>query len=297
MNEYLQQYVEYLEKVKKTSLNTITAYKRDLLKLEDYLKNRGCDNFTRVTFTELNAYILKLEKDGAASATVSRNVSTIKSFYLFLLREQTIKNDPSENLKAPKIVKKVPRILTKEEVDALLSLPDDSVKGIRDKAMLELLYATGVKVSELITLKTNEINTALKYIRVVDKERERLVSFGEPAKSALEKYLTEARPNLISKPEFENYLFLNYAGEPMTRQGFWKIIKNYGDMAGFDVGLTPHVFRHSFAAHMVENGADLKSLQELLGHADISTTQVYSGFANERLSQVFEKAHPRKYER
>ena len=294
MNEYLQQYVEYLEKVKKTSLNTITAYKRDLLKLEEYLKNRGCSDFTRVTFTELNAYILKLEKDGAASATVSRNVSTIKSFYLYLLREQILRNDPSENLKAPKIVKKAPRILTKEEVEALLSLPDNSVKGIRDKAMLELLYATGLKVSELIILKTNEINTSLKYIRVMDKERERLISFGEPAKVALEKYLTESRPSLINKTEYESFLFLNYVGEPMTRQGFWKIIKNYGDMAGFDVGLTPHVFRHSFAAHMVENGADLKSLQEMLGHSDISTTQVYSGFANERLSQVYEKAHPRK---
>ena len=294
MYTQLENYKEYLVNVKKTSKNTITAYNRDISHLIEYLKTRNCEDYNRVTFTELNLYILNMEKGGASSATVSRNVSTIKSFFLYLLREQIIKNDPAENLKAPKIVKKTPKILTVEEVEALLSLPDDSTKGLRDKAMLELLYGTGLKVSELIGLKLNEINTALRFIRLMDKERERLIPFGEPAKIALEKYLMESRDKLLTKDEYKDYLFLNYAGEPMTRQGFWKIIKSYGDMAGFDVGLTPHVFRHSFAAHMVENGADLKSLQEMLGHSDISTTQVYSGFANERLSQVYEKAHPRK---
>lgn len=294
MEELIEQYIEYLQNIKKTSLNTIKAYQRDLKKLSEYITGRNCNSFARVTFTDLNSYVLKLEKDGASSSTVSRNVSTIKSFYLYLLREQIIHNDPSANLKAPKIVKKAPQILTIEEIEVLLSLPDDSVKGIRDKAMLELLYGTGLKVSELIGLKLNEINPSLRYIRIFDKEKERLIPFGEPAKVALEKYLSESRETLLTKEEYADYLFLNYAGEPMTRQGFWKIIKNYGDMAGFDVGLTPHIFRHSFAAHMVENGADLKSLQEMLGHADISTTQVYSGFANERLSKVYDKAHPRK---
>ena len=294
MYTQLEKYKEYLVNVKKTSKNTIAAYNRDISHLIEYLNSRNCEDFNRVTFTELNLYILNMEKGGASSATVSRNVSTIKSFFLYLLREQIIKNDPAQNLKAPKIVKKTPKILTVEEIEALLSLPDDSTKGLRDKAMLELLYGTGLKVSELIGLKLNEINTALRFIRLMDKERERLIPFGEPAKVALEKYLIESRDKLLTKDEYADYLFLNYAGDPMTRQGFWKIIKSYGDMAGFDVGLTPHVFRHSFAAHMVENGADLKSLQEMLGHSDISTTQVYSGFANERLSQVYEKAHPRK---
>lgn len=294
MEAYIQQYTNYLQDVKKTAGNTIKAYKRDLTKLAAYLTERGCNSFTRVTFTDLNSYVLKLEREGAAGSSVSRNVSTIKSFYLYLLREQIIHSDPSANLKAPKLVKKAPRILTVEEIDALLSLPDDSVKGIRDKAMLELLYATGLKVSELIALKLNEVNTALGYIRFMDKERERLIPFGGPAKEATDRYLKESRMQLLTKPEYEEYMFFNYAGEPMTRQGFWKIIKNYGDQAGFDVGLTPHIFRHSFAAHMVGNGADLKSLQEMLGHADISTTQVYSSFANERLSQVYDKAHPRK---
>lgn len=294
MDEYLKQYVEYLQNIKKTSQNTITAYSRDIKKLMAYLVERNCCGFDKVSFTDLNAYILKLEKEGASSATVSRTVSTIKSFYLYLLREQIIHNDPSANLKAPKLVKKAPRILTIEEVEVLLSLPDDSVKGIRDKAMLELLYATGLKVSELVSLKINEINVSLKFIRLMEKERERLIPFSEPARLALDRYLSTTRDEFIKKEEYGNYLFLNYAGEPMTRQGFWKIIKAYGDMAGFDVGLTPHIFRHSFAAHMVENGADLKSLQEMLGHSDISTTQVYSSFANERLSQVYDKSHPRK---
>ena len=280
--------------IKKTSKNTVTAYKRDINKLMEYLKTRNCNDFGRVTFTDLNSYVLKLEKDGASVATVSRNVSTIKSFYLYLLREQIIHNDPSASLKSPKLVKKAPQVLSIEEVEVLLALPDESVKGIRDKAMLELLYATGLKVSELVGLKLNEINTTLRFIRFLDKERERLIPFSEPARIAVEKYLSSSRNQLMPKEGYEDYLFLNYSGEPMTRQGFWKIIKNYGDMAGFDVGLTPHIFRHSFAAHMVENGADLKFIQEMLGHSDISTTQVYSGFANERISQAYDKAHTRK---
>ena len=294
MDTYLQQYVEYLVNIKKTSKNTVTAYKRDINKLMEYLKTRNCNDFGRVTFTDLNSYVLKLEKDGASVATVSRNVSTIKSFYLYLLREQIIHNDPSASLKSPKLVKKAPQVLSIEEVEVLLALPDESVKGIRDKAMLELLYATGLKVSELVGLKLNEINTTLRFIRFLDKERERLIPFSEPARIAVEKYLSSSRNQLMPKEGYEEYLFLNYSGEPMTRQGFWKIIKNYGDMAGFDVGLTPHIFRHSFAAHMVENGADLKFIQEMLGHSDISTTQVYSGFANERISQAYDKAHTRK---
>jgi integrase/recombinase XerD len=294
MYTILEKYKEYLVNIKKTSKNTITAYSRDITKLIEFLNNRNCTGFDKVTFTDLNSYILNMEKSGASKATVSRTVSTIKSFYLYLLREQLIHRDPSENLKAPKITKKVPNILSEEEIDVLLALPDDSVKGKRDKAMLELLYATGLKVSELINLKMDEINVSLRYIRLVEKERQRLIPFSETAKNALNRYLLEARNELLKKEEFMEYVFLNYAGEAMTRQGFWKIIKNYGDMAGFDVGLTPHIFRHSFAAHMVENGADLKSLQEMLGHSDISTTQVYSGFANERISQVYDKAHQRR---
>ena len=294
MDKLLEQYIMYLQNVKKTSANTVTAYKRDLTKLIQFLSERGFSDVSKISFTDLNSYILLLEKEGAATSSISRNVSTIKSFFLFLLRNRYIDNDPAQNLKAPKILKKAPRILTVEEIEVLLSLPDDSPKGLRDKAMLELLYATGLKVTELIELKLNQVNSTLQYMRIHDKDRERVIPFGEFAKQALENYLENARPILVSGIEDEEYLFLNYSGQPMTRQGFWKIIKNYGEQAGFDVGLTPHVFRHSFAAHMVENGADLKSLQELLGHSDISTTQVYSSFAHSGVNAVYQKAHPRK---
>ena len=294
MDKLLEQYIMYLQNVKKTSANTVTAYKRDLTKLIQFLSERGFSDVSKISFTDLNSYILLLEKEGAATSSISRNISTIKSFFLFLLRNRYIDNDPAQNLKAPKILKKAPRILTVEEIEVLLSLPDDSPKGLRDKAMLELLYATGLKVTELIELKLNQVNSTLQYMRIHDKDRERVIPFGEFAKQALENYLENARPILVSGMEDEEYLFLNYSGQPMTRQGFWKIIKNYGEQAGFDVGLTPHVFRHSFAAHMVENGADLKSLQELLGHSDISTTQVYSSFAHSGVNAVYQKAHPRK---
>ena len=294
MDKLLEQYIMYLQNVKKTSANTVTAYKRDLTKLIQFLSERGFSDVSKISFTDLNSYILLLEKEGAATSSISRNVSTIKSFFLFLLRNRYIDNDPAQNLKAPKILKKAPRILTVEEIEVLLSLPDDSPKGLRDKAMLEFLYATGLKVTELIELKLNQVNSTLQYMRNHDKDRERVIPFGEFAKQALENYLENARPILVSGIEDEEYLFLNYSGQPMTRQGFWKIIKNYGEQAGFDVGLTPHVFRHSFAAHMVENGADLKSLQELLGHSDISTTQVYSSFAHSGVNAVYQKAHPRK---
>lgn len=294
MDKLLEQYIMYLQNVKKTSANTVTAYKRDLNKLLQFLSERGFTDVSKISFTDLNSYILLTEKEGAATSSISRNVSTIKSFFLFLLRNRYIDNDPAQNLKAPKILKKAPRILTVDEIEVLLSLPDDSPKGLRDKAMLELLYATGLKVTELIELKLNQVNAPLQYMRVHDKDRERVIPFGEFAKQALENYLENARPVLVASTQDEGYLFLNYSGQPMTRQGFWKIIKNYGEQAGFDVGLTPHVFRHSFAAHMVENGADLKSLQELLGHSDISTTQVYSSFAHSGVNAVYQKAHPRK---
>ncbi len=294
MDGYVEQYILYLQMVKKTSDNTVSAYKRDLNKLMQFFSERAVDDFGKVTFTDLNSYILALEKDGCASSTVSRNVSAIKSFFTYLFRMKIIENDPSVNLKAPKIVKKVPEILTVEEMDRLLSLPDDSVKGIRDKAMLELLYAAGLKVSELISIKLGDINISIKYIRLSDEDRERIVPFNNSAKNALENYINNSRNRLLSDRDSQDVLFLNYTGEPMSRQGFWKIIKQYGEAAGLGEKLTPHIFRHSFAAHMVENGADLKSLQEMLGHSDISSTQIYSSFVHSGISAVYEKAHPRK---
>ncbi len=292
MESFIEQYMMYLQEVKKTSKNTIAAYKRDLEKSRCFLMEHGIDDFDKVTFTDLNSYILSLEREGCASSTVSRNVSTLKSFFGYLFRMKMINNEPSMNLKAPKIEKKIPDILTIEEMDRLLSLPDDSFKGIRDKAMLELLYATGLKVTEIVSLHIEDVNLSMRYVRLFDGERERYVPFGETAKKALDRYLTDARDHFIKTPV--DWLFVNYTGEQMSRQGFWKTIKNYGEMGGFEGRLTPHTFRHSFAAHMVENGADLKSLQEMLGHADISTTQIYSSFVDSKISSVYTKSHPRK---
>ena len=294
MDSYIELYIQYLQIVKKTSDNTVASYKRDLTKLILFLREHNIDDFKMVTFTDLNSYILHLEKEGCATSTVSRTVSAIKSFFTYLFHEKIIENDPAINLKAPKIVKKIPDILTVEEMDKLLSIPDDSPKGIRDKAMLELLYATGLKVSEIISIKLYDINISLRYIRFMDKERERIVPFGMPAQKALNTYLAIASEQVLSEKNTEKYLFLNYTGEPMSRQGFWKIIKQYGEKAGFGDKITPHIFRHSFAVHMVENGADLKTIQEMLGHADISTTQVYSSFVHTGISAIYDKAHPRK---
>ena len=296
MDSYVELFIQYLRMVKKTSDNTVAAYKRDLNKLVVFLNEHMINELNKITFTDLNSYILFLEKEGCASSTVSRTVSAIKSFFTFLFHERMVENDPSVNLKAPRIIKKVPDILTVEEMDRLLNMPDDSDKGIRDKAMLELLYATGLKVSEIISIKVDDINIPLRYIRFMDKDKtkERIVPFGTPAQRALNIYLNMASEYIMSKKNTEKYLFLNYAGEPMSRQGFWKIIKQYGEKAGFGDRITPHIFRHSFAAHMVCNGADLKSIQEMLGHSDISTTQVYSSFVHTGISTVYDKAHPRK---
>ncbi len=237
--------------------------------------------------------MLSLEKNGAATATVSRNVSVIKSFFAYLLRNKSIENEPSINLKAPKIVKRVPDILTIDEMDRLLAMPDtDSPKGLRDKAMLELLYATGLKVSELVNLRVDDINLETRTLRCCDGDKERHVPFGHTAQNAVRCYITAGRAKLAE--DKNEYLFVNCDGNQMSRQGFWKIIKKYGELAGFGERLTPHIFRHSFAAHMIENGADLKSIQEMLGHSDISTTQIYSSFADNGISAVYEMAHPRK---
>ena len=293
MENYLGQYIAYLQEERKTSGNTTAAYKRDLDKLVLFLEEHGISDWNKVSFTLLNSYILGLERNGAASATVSRNVSTIKSYFSYLFHMKLIDNEPSLNLKAPKITRKVPEILTIEEMDRLLDTPDlTTPKGIRDKAMLELLYATGIKVTEVISLKVSDINMAMNFITCMDGKKGRMIPFGRPAAKAVSEYLTKVRPEMASNDS--DLLFVNCNGSGMSRQGFWKIIKGYGEICGFADRLTPHTFRHSFAAHMILNGADLKSVQEMLGHSDISTTQVYTSFMNSGINSVYANTHPRK---
>lgn len=291
MVQYVDNYIEYLNTVKHASSNTIASYKRDLLKLCNYFRSVGCNTPGEVSPTDLNSYVIFLEKGGMSSATISRSIASIKSFFMYMLKKGIVKEDFAEQLKPPKLEKKLPEILSVEEVNILLEQPSKiTPKEIRDKAMLELLYATGMRVSELIALKVEDVNLGMNYIFCRDGGKERVIPIENAAKAALENYIKNARPNMC---EDCKYLFTNLKGQPMTRQGFWKLIKSYAKRAGIDKDITPHMIRHSFAAHLVSNGADLKAVQEMLGHSDISTTQIYLKSRQSRIKEEYDKAHPR----
>lgn len=293
MLQKIDEFVDYLTNVKRASKNTIASYKRDLIKVNSFLKDLGCTDLGEVTSTNLNSYILMIEKQGMSTATVSRNIASIKAFFLYLLKQGVITEDPSETLKPPKIEKKAPVVLTIDEVNLLLEQPNGSApKDIRDKAMLELLYATGIRVSELINLRLKDVNLSMNFLQCHDENKERVIPFTNETKEALENYLKNSREAMCK--DSQDYLFTNCQGAPMTRQGFWKIIKYYSAKAGIKKDITPHTIRHSFAMHLVNNGADLKAVQEMLGHSDISTTQIYvKANANTKLKEVYDKAHPR----
>lgn len=293
MEQEITSFITYLHNVKRTSENTRLSYERDLHKLQEFLCGIGVNEVDCVTLTNLNSYVLYLEKNQFAPATVSRSIASTKAFFHFLFREHLIPEDISESIKAPKVEKKIPEILTITEVDRLLSQPDgDSPKELRDKAMLELLYATGIRVSELIALRLSDINLKMSFVICKDGSHERVIPFGNKARNAVLSYLENAREALIMDDE-SDILFVNCSGQPMSRQGFWKLVKAYAAKADIDFDITPHTLRHSFAAHLVENGADLRSVQEMLGHSDISTTQIYVTCNKNHLREVYAKAHPR----
>ena len=276
MNQDIHNFIQYLHQEKQTSENTELSYERDLKKMSLYLTEHGVNRVDAVTLEVLNSYIIEQEQSGLKPATVSRSIASMKAFFHYEELEQKISEDPALNLKAPKVEKKAPSILTTEETDRLLSQPkENSPKGLRDKAMLELLYATGIRVSELISLKLTDVDLSTGYIACVDAHKERVIPITPVAKDTLVRYIREGRPQLV-KDENSVWLFTNCAGEAMSRQGFWKLIKSYGKRAGIESEITPHILRHSFAAHLVCSGADLKIVQEILGHSDISTTQVYA---------------------
>lgn len=293
MQTEIIEFITYLHNVKKTTLNTELSYQRDLKKMAAYFDAQGITEVSKITYTNLNAYVLYLEKKGFAVSTISRNIASIKAFYHYLVIHTMVLNDVSEKLKAPKIEKKTPDILSVKEVICLLEQPKGvSPKEYRDRAMLELLYATGIRVTELISLKCSDINLQMEYIACSDKNKERMIPIGSAAKAALTSYLKFARKELLGHEE-STVLFTNCSGQPMSRQGFWKIIKHYAKKAGIKKDITPHTLRHSFAAHLVENGADLKSVQEMLGHSDISTTQIYAHIQKHKIREVYSRAHPR----
>ena len=289
MEQEISKFILYLHNEKRTSENTEVSYQRDLKKLMHFLEQQNIVKAEGVTETNLNTYILVLEKQGLSAATVSRSIASMKAFYSYLQKQGKISENPAEGLKSPKVEKKIPDVLSVKEMAALLEAPDDRTpKGIRDRAMLELLYATGIRVTELITLKLSDLNLGMEYIVCRDRDKERVIPFGKEAKSALTKYMASARQALLEQAPSE-VLFPNCSGTDMSRQGFWKLIKQYAKKAGIEMEITPHTLRHSFAVHLVDNGADLHVVQEMLGHADISSTMMYSSRARE----VYAKAHPR----
>ncbi len=293
MENQITSFIEYLHNVKKKSENTLSSYRRDLEKLSHFLKDRGVSDVSEITSDLVAEYVKYLESNNFAAATVSRNIASIKAFEHFLKQEGIDCPNFADALKAPKIEKKLPEIMTMDEVVRLLEQPSgNSPKEVRDKAMLELLYATGIRVTELITLKTSDVNLPMNFIVCKDSNKERVIPFGNAAKMALQRYLGGVREDML-EDKTSDILFANCSGAPMSRQGFWKLIKYYAKKADIKADITPHTLRHSFAAHLVENGADLRSVQEMLGHSDISTTQIYANLNHNHIREVYAKAHPR----
>ena len=294
MEGYVSEFINYLAVERGLAQNTLESYGRDLRQFQSYLQTSQMDFLKDSSRSTILTYLNSLHNKGRAVSTISRNLAAIKSFYQYLVREKYLEKDPAANLESPKLEKKLPKILTVQEVEELLKQPDTILPaGLRDKAMLELLYATGIRVSELISLNISDINLDMGYIKCFGKgSKERIVPLGSIAAKCVQDYVGRGRNKLVRTYE-ESALFVNHHGNRLTRQGFWKIIKKYAHEARILKEITPHTLRHSFATHLLENGADLRSVQEMLGHADISTTQIYTHVTKNRLKEVYDKAHPR----
>ena len=291
-DEYLRIYREYLETEKQASSNTVSSYMRDVTQFCAELAQKGTQP-PEVRPEDVGDYVDLLTRKGKSPATVTRCIASIKSFYNCMLACGAVQSNPAAHVAHAKVERKLPQILTGKEVELFLEQPErGEVKGIRDRAMLELLYATGIRVSELIALDVDDVNLSGGMLHCAGKGRSRVIPLYPAAVRALHEYLQTVRPTLIDLTQ-ERALFVNMNGERMSRQGFWKLIKHYQEKAGIQKDITPHTLRHSFAAHLLENGADLRSIQEMLGHADISSTQVYSKLVNQKLKDVYKKAHPR----
>lgn len=290
--EFLTGYKEYPTTEKNASANTLSSYLRDVGQYLDWLKTEGLS--VEMTVQEdTERYIKHLTGLGRSVATVTRSLASLKSFYSYLMWAGLVSSNPAKGITPAKVERKLPQVLTNKEVDLFLDQPDPrDPKGCRDKAMLELLYATGIRVTELIGLDLVHVNLSVGFIRCASRGKERIIPIYPAAVRALSDYIDHVRPQMIEHPD-EKALFVNMSGERMSRQGFWKIIKYYQDKAGIQKDVTPHTLRHSFAAHLLENGADLRSIQEMLGHADISSTQIYAQLVSQKIKDVYNKAHPR----
>lgn len=278
MRGEVDRFEQYLREVKQASENTVQSYRRDLMQMITYLEEKEIREAAKVTKTSLHGYILHMEEQGKAATTISRMMAAMKAFFNYECMQACIRRNPAESLHAPKVEKKAPVILSVDQVSALLAQPSGQTpKEIRDKAMLALLYATGIRVSELIGIQMEDINMNIGFLVCRDGERERTIPFGRSAKAALEEYLEHARNDLL-RGKGSDYFFVNCTGGAMSRQGFWKIIKYYGEKAGIEEDITPHTLRHSFAAHLIARGADMRAVQTILGHSDMATTQMYAAY-------------------
>ena len=292
MEKQINNFLEFLQKDKKLTDNTLQSYKRDINQYEEYINKKQLD-YSKADETTIKNYLDYLQENGKKTSTVSRNLASIRSFYQYEVRVKDINEDPTANVQSPKIEKRIPNVLSTKEVELLLEQPTDTdLKGIRDKAMLEFAYATGMRVTEIISLDIDNVNLEDGYVTCVTGNKERNIPLGSLSLKALKEYVEQARDILI-KDENEKALFVNINGRRLTRQGFWKIVKYYKEQAHINKDITPHVLRHSFATHLLQNGADLKAIQTMLGHSDISSTQVYMQFQDESLKNVYKKTHPR----
>ncbi|EON73048.1 site-specific tyrosine recombinase XerD [Lysinibacillus sphaericus] len=299
MNEFhyaIEDYIHFIQVERQLSINTLASYRRDLENYVRFLQEaEGMSDFGKVERTTILRHLEQLRMQGKTSRTVARHISSIRSFHQFLLREKRTEKDPTVHLEMPTIEQKLPNILSIEEIESLLTAPNRSKpQGVRDVAMLELLYGSGMRISELIALDLADIHLTMGFVRVFGKGgKERIIPLGKSALTALSAYLDGARGQLQGKYPKTDAFFINQRGKRLTRQGCWKLMKEHALKAGIQHELTPHTLRHSFATHLVENGADLRAVQEMLGHADISTTQIYTHISKTRLSEVYKQFHPR----
>ena len=292
MEKQVKLFLEFLQNDKKASDNTLQSYRRDIVYFSKYLESNKL-NYAKIKEEDIKDYIEHLQSVGKKPSTISRSLASIRSFYQFLVKNKKIKQDPTIHIQSPKIEKRAPSVLTAQEVELLLDQPKDvDLKGTRDKAMLEFAYATGMRVTEIISLNIEDVKLDEGYVVCHSGSKQRNIPLGTMALKALKEYIEEARPVLI-RDESIKALFVNVNGQRLTRQGFWKIVKYYKEQAHITKDITPHVLRHSFATHLLQNGAELKAIQTMLGHSDISSTQVYMQFQDNGLKNVYKKAHPR----
>lgn len=292
MEKITREFENYLTLEKGLSENTIVSYLSDLEIFSEFIKFNKLD-ITNLSDKDIQNFLIYLKKREYKNASVARSLSSLRSFFMFLIEEKIIKDNPMNEISKPKMGLRLPKILSIEEIDSILKLPEGDILGIRDKAILETLYATGMRISELTDLDMNSVNLELSYVQCIGKgNKERIIPLGSIAHNAIEQYLLLVRPKLIKDYRISK-IFLNSRGKGLTRQGVWKILKGYVEKSGIKKDVSPHTFRHSFATHLLENGADLRSVQEMLGHSDISTTQIYTHISKKQLYKIYNLSHPR----